>query len=138
MAFFSYKIEPGASQRERCTLHADAFSCNVALLATKIPPKGARMDPKGPNLAQNGAERGPENIEKSMPGKRSATGRLPSIGGVPLSRIFGRKGRPGDRFWRPFWNHFPSKMRSKIDAEIESQKNMKHHEKSMNKSCEKY
>ena len=45
--------------------------------APKIEPTRAKMEPKGPNLAQNGAERGPENIEKWMPEKSSARGRLP-------------------------------------------------------------
>ena len=67
---------------ERCTLHVGRFQCNVGRLVTKMLPKGAKMEPEGPNLAQNGAERGPENIEKSMPEKRSAPGRLPPIGGV--------------------------------------------------------
>ena len=49
-----------------------------------MEPTRATMEPKGQNLAQNGAERVPENIEKSMPEKRSAPGRLPPIGGVPL------------------------------------------------------
>ena len=83
------------------------------------------MEPKGPNLAQNGVERVPENIEKTMPEKRSAPGRLPHFRRVTKSRQFGRKGRPGDRFWKSFWSHFPSKMRSKIDPEIEPQKIMK-------------
>ena len=85
-------------------------------------PKGAKMEPEGPNLAQNGAERGPENIEKSMPEKRSAPGRCGRDLLVHAGRLFGRKGRPGDRFWRSFWKHFISKMQSKIDTEIESQK----------------
>ena len=105
---------------------------------SKMTLRGANMEPKEHNLAQNGVETVRENIEKSMPEKGSAPGRLPPIGGVPLWRLFGRKGRPGDRFWRSFWNHFPSKMRSKIDAEIESQKNMKNHELSMKTRCEKY
>ena len=52
--------------------------------APEMDPKGPNMEPtrvkielKGPNLAQNGTERGPENIKKTMPEKRSAPGRSP-------------------------------------------------------------
>ena len=38
---------------ERCTLH-------VGRWVTKIIPKGAKMEPKGPNIDEKGAERGPK------------------------------------------------------------------------------
>ena len=102
-----------------------------------MEPIRAKMEPKGPNLAQNGAERVPENMEKSMPEKRSAPGRSARDLVILAGSLFGRTGRPGDRFWRSFWCLFPSKMRSKIDTEIEPQKNMKNHEKSMEKTMRK-
>ena len=71
---------------------------NMEPTGAKMEPNGAKMEPKGPNLAQNGAERGPENIEKSRPEERSPRGRLPEFGVMPFWGLFGRKGRPGDRF----------------------------------------
>ena len=99
--------------------------------------KRAKMEPKGPNIDQKGAERAPENIEKSMPEKSSAPGCSPAMLPVLAGSLFGRTCRPGDRFWRSFWCLFPSKMRSKIYTEIEPQKNMKNHEKSMEKTMRK-
>ena len=102
-----------------------------------MEPTRAKMEPKGPNIDQKGAERGPKIIEKSMPEKRSAPGRSPEMILMPAGSLFGRTGHPGDRFWRSFWCLFPLKMRSKIYPEIEPQKNMKNHEKSMEKTMRK-
>ena len=65
-----------------------------------MEPTRVKMEPKGPNLVQNGAERGAENIETSMPEKSLALGRLLEFVGMPFWSLFGRKGRLGDQFWR--------------------------------------
>ena len=72
-----------------------------------------------------------------MPEKRSAPGRSPPYGVLAFWRRFGRKGRPGDRFWRSFWCLFPANMRSKIYPEIEPQKIMKKHEKTIEQTMRK-
>ena len=72
-----------------------------------------------------------------MPEKKSAPGRPHPDSILTFWSLFGRTGRPGDRFWRSFWSLFPSKMRSKIDTEIEPQKTRKTSTFYRKKPCEK-
>ena len=65
-------------------LQDDPWGFKMTPQCSKMTLQGANMEPKEHNLAQNGVETVRENIEKSMPEKRSAPGRLPPIGGVPL------------------------------------------------------
>ena len=62
----------------------DPRGAKITPRCSKMTLRGTNMELKEHNLAQNGVERVRENIEKSMPEKRSAPGRLPPIGGVPL------------------------------------------------------
>ena len=59
-----------------------------------MEPTRVKMEPKGPNIDQKGAERRPKCIQKSMPEKRSARGRLPDERGDAFLEQFGCKGRP--------------------------------------------
>ena len=106
----------------------------MELKGPNMDPKRVQVEPKGLNIFQKSAESGPKNMKKSMPEKRSAPGRSPALGGLAFWRLFGRKGRPGDRFWRACWCLFPSKKRLKIYSEIEPQQK---HEKNMKKTIEK-
>ena len=67
-----------------------------------MEPTRAQMEPKGFNIDQKGAERGPNNIEKSMPEKRSALGHSPSYGGLTFWSFLGEKVAPNIDF-RSFW-----------------------------------
>ena len=107
--FISCKIQPGASKK-----------------LPKWSQKGPTWTPKGPKWSPKGATLTKRATKVDQ--RRSARGRLPEFGVVPFWSLFGRKGRPRDRFWRSFWCLFPSKMRSKIYTEIEPQKNMNKHE----------
>ena len=87
-----------------------------------MEPTRAKMEPKGPNIDQKGAEREPKNFEKTMLKKGLITGSTHPEKGLTPNRLFGRKGRPGDRCLRYFWSNFPLKMSPKINPEIDTEK----------------
>ena len=91
--------------------------------------RGANMEPKEHNIAQNGVERVRGNIEKSMPEKRSAPGR------TTLTPFWSQRSTWGS-ILEVILESFSIKNAIKNRTEIEPQKNMKNHEQSMKNRCE--